>query len=90
MAGLGGSGMNRVARAHDRVGVPADVLERHGIKVVGRTARCPFHDDRTPSLSLFTGRDGKPRWRCFACDMGGDALDLEARLSGRTIAEVLR
>ena len=35
----------------------------------GWTARCPAHDDRNPSLSISTGKDGKVLLRCHAgCD----------------------
>ena len=79
-----------VMKALSRIGTPAEVLTRHGVAVRHRMARCPFHDDRSPSLSLFTGRDGKPRWRCHSCAVGGDALDLESALTGRPLRDVLR
>ena len=45
------------------------VLEKRGADHVGR---CPFHDDKTPSLVI---TPAKNLWRCFgACDVGGDAI----------------
>ncbi|HZL06411.1 MAG TPA: CHC2 zinc finger domain-containing protein [Coriobacteriia bacterium] len=48
------------------------VLERlaHVKKAGGRyQARCPAHDDRTPSLSITETDDGKVLLRCWAgCD----------------------
>ena len=45
------------------------VLEKRGADHVGR---CPFHDDKTPSLVV---TPGKNLWRCFgACDAGGDVI----------------
>lgn len=82
------SGPSPVQRALEQLGTPSDVLRCHGVQVRGRVARCPFHEDRTPSLSVFKGRDGKERWKCHGCDVGGDALDLEVRLSGRSIREI--
>ena len=82
--------MTAVEKVLDHLGSPADVLNHHGFRVRGRMARCPFHDDRDPSLSLFRGRDGKQRWKCHACNIYGDALDLEAMLSKRSVGEVLR
>ena len=38
---------------------------------------CPFHDDRNPSLTITP--DGA-HWRCFACDAGGDSIDLIRKL----------
>jgi DNA primase catalytic core len=44
-------------------------LEKRGADHVGR---CPFHDDKTPSLVV---TPGKNLWRCFgACDAGGDVI----------------
>lgn len=77
-----------VESALERLGTPSDVLAHHGVQVRGRMARCPLHDDSSPSLSLYC-RDGKERWRCHGCDQGGDALDLEAALSGRTVRDLL-
>jgi len=77
------------ARVRERLGSCSAVLERHGTQVRGHRARCPFHEDGSPSLSLYE-REGVSRWRCHACDMGGDAIDLEARLSGSDAAEVAR
>jgi len=34
-------------------------------------ARCPFHDDTTPSLSLNL-QSGL--WQCFGCQAGGDVF----------------
>lgn len=40
---------------------------------------CPFHEEKTPSFTVFP--DGK--WRCFgACDRRGDILDLIALYFG--------
>lgn len=79
-----------VEAALSRAGSPADVLRRHGVTVRGRMARCPFHPDKSPSLSLFKGTDGKERWRCHGCDQGGDALDLTAALHGCDVRDLLR
>lgn len=32
---------------------------------------CPFHDDRTPSLTI---NRKSQRWKCFGCSKGGDAI----------------
>src|SRR5205823_5675782 len=48
---------------------------------------CPFHEDRNPSLCV---DPGKPWWRCYGCDVKGDAVDLVRRLNtGMTEAEAL-
>lgn len=40
-------------------------------------ALCPFHNDKHPSMSFHKGR-----FRCWVCDVGGDSIDLTARLLG--------
>jgi hypothetical protein len=39
--------------------------------------RCPFHDDRTPSLKL-----NEDYYYCFGCGATGDVIDFTARLLG--------
>lgn len=72
----------RYARLKEAV-ASAQVARDHGLETTqdgqGREkALCPFHDDHHPSLKLFP--DGG--WRCFVCDIGGDAIGLEERLGG--------
>jgi hypothetical protein len=85
------TGSSNIERALESLGTPADVLARHGIRVRNGMSPCPIHNGgyRTPSLSPYRGRDGKERWRCHVCDVGGDALDLQAALSGRSVKELL-
>ena len=53
--------------------------ERYGLKMNrSGMARCPFHDDRAPSMKL------DARYYCFGCGVTGDAVDLTARLLGLT------
>ncbi len=67
-----------------------DLLERHGIPVAGsgprRTARCLFHDDQSPSLSVYLDSN---RYYCFACGASGDAISLLQRLEGLTFREAV-
>jgi DNA primase len=49
--------------------------------------RCPFHDDRNPSLCI---RPGDKQWRCWGCGAKGDAVELVRRLNpGWTFPEAL-
>lgn len=50
----------------------------------GWVARCPLHDDHTPSLS-FTDRADRTTWYCFGACGGGDMLDLLARMRGLSV-----
>ena len=40
-----------------------------------KSCRCPFHQDKNASLSLFTGKDGLAAFKCHAGYGGGDAVD---------------
>jgi DNA primase len=56
----------------------------------GLTVRCPWHNERSPSLSVTVGRDGTVRARCFGCQASGDALDLVAAVHGLDPARQFR
>ena len=45
-------------------------------------ARCPFHNDRHPSL--FVSDD---HYHCFACGEHGDVIDFTAKLYGLSLIE---
>ena len=67
--------MDIFARVKARVGV-REAAERYGVRVDGRgMARCPFHDDRRPSLYV-----ADDHFHCFACVAHGDCIDFAARL----------
>ena len=38
--------------------------------------RSPHHDDKSPSLSIYTANGGELRWKDFSADTGGDCFDL--------------
>ena len=53
------------------------VAMQYGIKINrSGLACCPFHKDRHPSMKA------DKMYHCFACGMGGDAIDFTARLFG--------
>lgn len=53
-------------------------LKRHGKELLGR---CPFHDDRTPSLAI---DPAKNLWHCLgACQTGGRSDRLGDEGGGR-------
>ena len=50
--------------------------ERYGLRPNrAGMARCPFHDDHTPSLKL-----NEDYFYCFGCGASGDVVDLAAKL----------
>jgi DNA primase len=51
-------------------------------------ARCPFHQERTPSFAV---DPRKGTWRCYgACSEGGDALSFVQRFDALSFIEALR
>jgi DNA primase len=53
------------------------VFTRHGADLHGR---CPFHEDRTPSLVI---TPSKNLWHCLgACQAGGTVIDWVMRAEG--------
>lgn len=63
-------------------------LKRHGADLIGR---CPFHDDKTPSLVI---TPTKNLWHCLgACQVGGTVIDWVMKAEGvsfRHAAELLQ
>ena len=53
----------------------------------GWMARCPFHEDKTPSLSL-TPEGGV--WHCFGCGRGGDGIALVRAMRGLGFRDAVR
>ena len=59
-----------------------DAAERYGLEVdASGMTRCPFHDDRTPSLKLSRG------FHCFGCGTQGDVITFMSRLFGISAGE---
>lgn len=52
-------------------------------------ACCPFHNDRTPSLTLYSTKAGW-RWQCFGCGLGGDVIDWLAALHRLPVSDAAR
>lgn len=62
---------------------PREYVERLTGSLAGpdRKLRCPFHDDKTPSLHVF--EQPERGWFCFGCGRGGSIYDFAAMLWGR-------
>lgn len=50
-------------------------------------ACCPFHNDRTPSFTIYADDS---RFMCFGCGAEGDVLDFVMRLHGMKLSEAVR
>ena len=55
----------------------------------GREIRCPFHDDKHASAGIYE-EAGVWRYKCLACNTGGDVIDIIAITSKRSAADVLK
>jgi DNA primase len=53
----------------------------------GFVARCPFHDDRHPSMQINPDRQS---WKCWVCDIGGDVFSFVMQKEGVTFPEALQ
>ena len=53
----------------------------------GFVARCPFHDDRRPSLQINVDRQS---WKCWVCDVGGDIFSFVMQREGMTFPEAFQ
>jgi len=55
----------------------------------GYSGCCPIHDDNRPSFSVFG--ENHQRWKCFACNKGGDIFDLSIAMGlARNFREAVR
>ena len=51
----------------------ADIARFYGLEVKSNNqALCPFHNERTPSFTIYPKTNS---WHCFGCGAGGSAID---------------
>lgn len=62
-------------------------LEKDGHEFI---ACCPFHQEDTPSFTIFTGKDGAERFFCFGCNEKGDVLDFVQKIKGVDLKEAIK
>ncbi len=73
---------------------PVDLFHRYGLtdmREIGRgrwAGKCPFHDDDSPSLYVYTADANDMHWHCFGCQAHGDVFDLARRHFGLGFQEV--
>ena len=61
-------------------------MSHHGYDLQ-RPIKCinPEHDDRSPSMSVFTGDDGIPKLHCFSCGVSYDVFNCAHVLNHKPI-----
>lgn len=61
-----------------------DYLHMQGFDVEeGRLCSCPWHDDSTPSFSIYTDNHGYPAFKCFGCERKGDIYSAIGYCTGK-------
>jgi DNA primase len=79
--------------AKDQVRQATDIVELVGkhleLRRAGRgyVGRCPWHDDRKPSLNVNPDRQ---TWKCWVCDIGGDVFSFVMKREGCDFVEALK
>src|SRR4030095_7617785 len=82
--------MTALEQAKQSMSLP-DLMARFGLSDhAKKSARCPFHDDRNNSFSVFQNESGEWIWNCFAGCGGGDAAAFVARVEGTSNGEGCR
>jgi DNA primase len=79
--------------AKEQVRQATDIVELVGkhleLRRAGRgfVGRCPWHDDRRPSLQVNPDRQ---TWKCWVCDIGGDVFSFVMKREGCDFREALQ
>jgi DNA primase len=78
-----------IDRIRDRVDIIEIVSQHVALTKAGQgfKARCPFHQDKTPS---FTVSPSKQIFHCFGCGAGGDVFAFVERTTGESFPEVVQ
>lgn len=64
-------------------------LQISGSRVRGNSCTCPSpsHDDRHPSAGIYSDSKGVWRYKCQACEAGGDVFDLIAMRDNKPLSK---
>jgi DNA primase len=80
----------KIQEVRERVDMLA-LVQRHGVelKKSGRSYKglCPFHGEKSPSFYVWSD---EKRFKCFGCQVSGDAISFVQRLTGKSFVEAVR
>lgn len=66
----------------------AETIQGAGVELLPRgrrfVARCPFHRDSAPSLTVYPDTAS---WYCYGCEVGGDVFEFVRRIRGLSFKE---
>lgn len=65
------------------------LLASAGCVIRGKAIKCGFHDDKSPSGSIYED-GGVWRYKCFGCKVAGDVLDIQAIVESKPLADVFK
>lgn len=65
----------------------ATILSEYGIHLRRNKINCIFHEEKTPSMHIYTDTN---RFHCFSCGKSGDVLDLVAQLSNISTTQAFK
>jgi DNA primase len=78
--------IEEVRRRANLVEVAAEYMQVRKAGATRYKALCPFHQEKTPSLSMDAA---KGLWTCFGCGKGGDVITLVSELEGLEFVETV-
>lgn len=67
-----------------------DYLTEHGAVFVRGKSRCVFHEERTPSLAIYRGKDGFERAHCFGCRIDVDVIGAAMAINGLKTSDAIK
>lgn len=68
---------NSINKIKNEVNI-VDICRNYGIKVEKGKALCPFHDEKTPSMSV--NYKNTNRYHCFGCGESGDVINFVMKM----------
>lgn len=84
--------MNDIDRLRREVSLP-DLASDYGVALQKNGQEfegcCPFHQENTPSFTIFPGKDAVWRFHCFGCSEQGDVLDFVQKIKGVELREAI-
>lgn len=62
-----------------------ELVTSYGIKIQHKKCICPFHNEKTPSMSFKNNR-----FHCFGCDKSGDTIDFVMAVENVSFIEAVK